>query len=46
MTTIFGIPIIEGKKDTRKGFLDMLDGQGVWTDPITGDVWDGVWLNG
>jgi len=39
---MISVPIIEGKKDTRKGILD---GQGVWTDPISGDVWDGLWLN-
>ena len=40
---MISIPTIEGKKDTTR--KSILDGQGVWTDPITGDVWDGLWLN-
>lgn len=42
MTTLLVIPTVEGKKESKKG---MLDGQGTWIDPITGDCWDGVWIN-
>lgn len=50
MTTsiVAGIPIIEGLISTRnvKRFDGLLDGQGKWIDPISGDIWDGVFVNG
>ena len=29
-----------------EGFGGFMDGQGKWLDPITGDHWDGLWVNG
>lgn len=35
-----------GRETKVEGFGGFMDGQGKWTDPITGDHWDGLWVAG